>query len=51
MRKVREIIKLHFECGMSIGEIAISCSLSRSAVSGTIARATAAGAYSDAFGR
>lgn len=43
MRKVREILKLHFECGMSIRQIAISCSLSRSAVSDTIARATAAG--------
>lgn len=43
MRKVREILRLHFERGMSIRQIAIGCSLSRSAVSDTIAKATAAG--------
>jgi transposase len=43
MRKIREILRLHFESGMSIRQIAVSCSLSRAAVSDTIARATAAG--------
>ena len=42
MHKVREILKLHFECRMSTRQIAISRTLSRPAVSDTIARATAA---------
>jgi transposase len=43
MRKIKEILRLHFESGMSVRQIAKSCSVSRSAVSNTIARATAAG--------
>jgi predicted DNA-binding protein YlxM (UPF0122 family) len=43
MRKIKEILRLHFESGMSVRRIATSCSVSRSAVSDTIARATAAG--------
>jgi len=43
MRKIKEILRLHFESGMSVRRIATSCSISRSAVSDTIARAIAAG--------
>ena len=42
MRKIKEVLRLHFESHMSIRRIAASCSLSRSAVSDMIARAIAA---------
>ena len=42
MRKVKEVLRLHFESHMWIRRIAASCSLSRSAVSDMIARAIAA---------
>lgn len=42
MRKIKQVLRLHFESHMSIRRIAASCSLSRSAVSDMIARAIAA---------
>lgn len=43
MRKIKEILRLHFEAHLSIRRIAASCSLSRSAVSDMVTRAVAAG--------
>src|SRR6202162_34993 len=43
MRKVKEILRLYWEAGLSRRQIAKSCSLSRSTVSEYIARAEQAG--------
>jgi transposase len=43
MRKILEILRLHFNCNLSNREIATSCSVSRSTVSDYIHRAQAAG--------
>jgi transposase len=43
MRKINEILRLHFDCKLSNREIASSCSISRSTVSEYIHRAQAAG--------
>lgn len=43
MRKIHEILRLHFDCKLSHRQIATSCSVSRSTVSDYIHRAVAAG--------
>lgn len=43
MRKIREILRLKFECGQSNRTIARSCSISRSTVADYLLRASAAG--------
>lgn len=43
MRKIREILRLHYDCKLSHREIATSCLVSRSTVSQYIHRAQAAG--------
>lgn len=43
VRKVKEVLRLKYDCGVSEREIARSCSISRSTVADYIRRATAAG--------
>jgi predicted DNA-binding protein YlxM (UPF0122 family) len=43
MRKIKEVLRLKYDCGISEREIARSCSISRSAVAEYVRRATAAG--------
>jgi transposase len=43
MRKVREVLRLKFECGRSQREIALACSVGQSTVSEYVTRAQAAG--------
>lgn len=43
MRKLRELLRLRFELGLSQGQIARSCSISQGAVSKYLKRAQAAG--------
>jgi transposase len=43
MRKIKEVLRLKYDCGVSEREIALSCSISRSTVADYIRRATAAG--------
>jgi hypothetical protein len=43
MRKIREILRLKFECGLSQRDIAKSCSIARSTVGEYLIRASAAG--------
>src|SRR5918912_2054780 len=43
MRKVREVLRLKFECGRSQREIASACSIGQSTVSEYVTRARAAG--------
>ena len=43
MRKIHEILRLHYEHGLSGRQIASSCQIARSTVGGYIARAVAAG--------
>ena len=43
MRKVREVLRLKFECGRSQREIALACRIGQSTVSEYITRALAAG--------
>ena len=43
MRKVKEVLRLKYDCGISEREIARSCSVSRSAVAEYVRRAKAAG--------
>jgi transposase len=43
MRKVREILRLRYECGRALREIAVSCSIGAATVSDYLARAEAAG--------
>jgi hypothetical protein len=43
MRKVREILRLRYECGRALREIAVSCSVGAATVSDYLARAEAAG--------
>jgi len=43
MRKIKEVLRLKFECGISEREIARSCSISRSTVADYLRRASAAG--------
>ena len=43
MRKVKEVLRLKFECGLSNRKIAHSCSIARSTVSDYISRATGVG--------
>jgi hypothetical protein len=43
MRKIREILRLKFECGLSQRDIAKSCSIGRSTVGEYLIRASAAG--------
>lgn len=42
MRKIREVLRLHFECGLDNREIAASCALSPSTVHDYLARANGA---------
>ncbi|MBM4448871.1 MAG: IS21 family transposase [Chloroflexi bacterium] len=43
MRKIKEVLRLKYDCGISEREISRSCSISRSTVADYIRRATAAG--------
>ena len=43
MRKVREVLRLHFECGRKQREIARSCSIGAGTASDYLKRARAAG--------
>lgn len=43
MRKIREILRLKYECNQSIRDISTSCSVGRSTVSDYVLRASAAG--------
>ena len=43
MRKIREILRLRYEVGLSSHQIAASCSVGRTAVVGYLRRAAAAG--------
>ena len=43
MRKIKEVLRLKYDCGISEREIARSCSISRSAVAEYVRRARAAG--------
>src|SRR3972149_830130 len=43
MRKIKEVLRLKYDCGISEREIARSCSVSRSAVAEYVRRAAAAG--------
>jgi len=43
MRKIREVLRLHFELGMGQREIARACSISQSTVHEYLKAATAAG--------
>jgi len=43
MRKIKEVLRLKFDCGLSAREIARSCKVSRSAVAEYLMRAKAAG--------
>ena len=43
MRKIREILRLKYECRQSIRDISISCSVGKSTVSDYVLRASAAG--------
>src|SRR5581483_6645813 len=43
MRKIREVLRLKYECQLAYREIARSCGLARSTVSDYLARAAAAG--------
>jgi DNA-binding transcriptional regulator LsrR (DeoR family) len=43
MRKVREVLRLHFECGRKQREIARSCAIGAGTVSDYLKRARAAG--------
>lgn len=43
MRRIREVLRQRWECGLSERVVAVSCSLSRSTVAKYVSRATAAG--------
>jgi transposase len=43
MRKIREVLRLKYECGLTNRQIAKSCAVSRPAVAGYVRRAQAAG--------
>jgi len=43
MRKIREVLRLHFECGCQHRQIALACDMSPSTVSGYLSRAECAG--------
>ncbi len=43
MRKIKEVLRLKYDCGISEREIARSCQVSRSTVADYLRRATAAG--------
>jgi transposase len=43
MRKIREVLRLKYECGQSIRDISISCCVGKSTVSDYLLRASAAG--------
>ena len=43
MRKIREILRLKFECGLTNRQIAKSCSVARSTVADYLLRARSAG--------
>jgi len=43
MRKIKEVLRLKYDCGISEREISRSCSISRSTVADYVRRATAAG--------
>jgi DNA-binding transcriptional regulator LsrR (DeoR family) len=43
MRKVREILRLHYECHLTQRQISASAGVSKGAVSGYLGRAPAAG--------
>ena len=43
MRKIREVLRLHFECGCQHRQIALACDMSPSTVSGYLSRAEHAG--------
>ena len=45
MRKIKEILRLKFDCKQSNRNISISCSISRSTVADYLLRAKAAGLY------
>ena len=43
MRKVKEVLRLRWECGLSYRQIARSCAVGRATVADYVHRATAAG--------
>jgi len=46
MRKIREVLRLRYEVGLGIHQIAASCSVGHTAVAGYLKRAEAAGVNS-----
>ena len=43
MRKIREVLRLHYECGCQHRQIALACEMSPSTVCDYLSRATRAG--------